>query len=342
MSNKNPPESTNVKIQEDGEVEELYLATNPAGDFVVEFVLLSCESSESSESRLWKCKFRMYNVNKLEKDDYSNLKANKALSYRYLSEINTPNELVEFTKEQFNLIKSKDKLSWSVAVSDEFYEDKSHKSTVRLLAISYKYSIDDILTLNNYGGKVKLFSKHKDNKVTYIGLSESPTTYEVMNGSSVVYNMTEETPENLFSNPFNAIISAYDWDTIALSTWGFWPLAIISVLGNIVFIVILQNVIISFMSAAFESAEKDGKKAVLNFQSRLINEYAHLEYSAFTSGRTWSDESKDWKSTPIYSNAESQIPTETECKFYIENDLEFIWTLAKKDEGKTTDNDVKR
>ncbi|KAF0515753.1 transient receptor potential channel pyrexia-like [Gigaspora margarita] len=195
----------------------------------------------------------------------------------------------------------------------------------------------------------------------YIGLSESPTTYEVMNGSSVVYNMTEETPENLFSNPFNAIISAYDWDTIALSTWGFWPLAIISVLGNIVFIVILQNVIISFMSAAFESAEKDGKKAVLNFQSRLINEYAHLEYSAFTSGRSnfenklkkklkvkyvcffneptitkaWSDESKDWKSTPIYSNAESQIPTETECKFDIENDyLQFIWA------EKTTDNDV--
>ncbi|RIB29247.1 hypothetical protein C2G38_2057103 [Gigaspora rosea] len=189
----------------------------------------------------------------------------------------------------------------------------------------------------------------------YIGLSESPTTYEVINGSTVVYNMTGEAPENLFTNPFSAIISAYNWDSIALDTWGFWPLTIISVFGNIGFIIILQNVIISFMSAAFERAEK---QSVLNFQSRLINEYARLENSVFTFKRsyfenqlkvklkvkyvcfynepsitkTWRDESKEWKSTPIYLNAESQMPTENECKFYIKDKyLEFIWA------GKTTE-----
>ncbi|RIB29854.1 hypothetical protein C2G38_909357 [Gigaspora rosea] len=41
----------------------------------------------------------------------------------------------------------------------------------------------------------------------YNGLSESPTTYEVMNGSTVVYNMTGEAPENQFSNLFSAIVS---------------------------------------------------------------------------------------------------------------------------------------
>ena len=83
----------------------------------------------------------------------------------------------------------------------------------------------------------------------YIGLSESQTTYEFTNGSTE-FSLTEGEPENIFSNPFSAIISAYNWDSTALDTWGFWPLIIISVLGNIVFIVILQNVIISFMRYA--------------------------------------------------------------------------------------------
>ncbi|RIB29256.1 hypothetical protein C2G38_2057130 [Gigaspora rosea] len=198
--------------------------------------------------------------------------------------------------------------------------------------------------------------------VTYIGLSESPTTYEITNGS-IELNLTEGEPENIFSNPFSSIISAYNWDSTSLDTWGFWPLIIISVLGNIVFIIILQNVIISFMSAAFESADKDGKRTVLNFQSRLIYDYARLENSAFTAGRSdidkklktklkvkyvsfydepsitkaWRDEAKEWESTPIYWNAEKQISTEDDCKYFMEyEDIGFIWIPEKKNEEETT------
>ncbi|RIB29258.1 hypothetical protein C2G38_2057139 [Gigaspora rosea] len=183
----------------------------------------------------------------------------------------------------------------------------------------------------------------------YIGLSDPPTTSVVMNGSTVAYNMTGEAPENLFSNPFTAIISAYNWDSIALDTWGFWPLAIINVLGNIFFIILLQNVMISFMSAVFESA---GKRNVIYFQSILIYECARLKDSAFTSGRNyfdkrlknklkvkyvcfydnpsiteaWRDKAKKWESTPIYWNAESQISTENDCKYFMEHeDIGFIW-----------------
>ncbi|KAF0515751.1 transient receptor potential channel pyrexia-like [Gigaspora margarita] len=192
----------------------------------------------------------------------------------------------------------------------------------------------------------------------YIGLSESPMTYEITNGSNG-FNLTEGKPENIFSNPFSSIISAYNWDSTALDAWGFWPLIIISVLGNIVFIIILQNVIISFMSAAFESADKDGKRTVLNFQSRLIYDYARLENSAFTSGKSdfdnklknklrvkyvcfydepsitkaWRDEAKEWETTPIYWNAESQVSTEDECKFFMDHeDIRFIWISKKHHE----------
>ncbi|CAG8453966.1 21587_t:CDS:2 [Gigaspora rosea] len=117
MSTKNP--EAIVEIEEDGkdgEVKELYLATNPFGNFVVEFELLSTESSESSESKLWKYKFRMYNVIKLEKDNYySDLKAKKALSYRILDEIKTPKpKSFKFTPPQSKLIASKNKLSCDI------------------------------------------------------------------------------------------------------------------------------------------------------------------------------------------------------------------------------------
>ncbi|CAG8780322.1 22251_t:CDS:2, partial [Gigaspora rosea] len=121
MSTKNPEESI-VKIEEDGEVKELYLAANPFGNFVVEF----------------------------EKDECSNLKAKKALSYRILSEIETPKpKTFEFTQMQSDLITSKNKLSWSVAVSDKLYKHESRQSTARLLAISC-ISKDD-MTYMTYG-----------------------------------------------------------------------------------------------------------------------------------------------------------------------------------------------
>ncbi|CAG8575652.1 20236_t:CDS:2 [Dentiscutata erythropus] len=199
---------------------------------------------------------------------------------------------------------------------------------------------------------------------SYIGLSESSETFEVLNGSNIVYNMTEEEPEDIFTNPLNSIIAAYNWGSISLDDWGFWPLLIISVIGNIAFVIILQNVIISFMSAAFENADKNGKRVILTFQSRLIYDYVNLENSAFTSGmnyfdtrlkdklrvkyicfyneplirKAWRDESKEWESSPIYSNVEGKMQIEDESELFIEEeDINFIWTSAEKKSGETTE-----
>ncbi|CAG8645470.1 34425_t:CDS:2 [Gigaspora margarita] len=167
MSTKDPKESI-VKIEEDGEVKELYLATNPFSNFVVEFELLSSGSNE--------------------------------LTRHYHNEIDTSKQKTfEFKSTQSNLITSKNKLSWSDAVSNRLYKHKSRNSTYRLLAIScigrgdktYKepkdpkdpndtsgftivffidqddYSIKEILTLDKCGGIVKLFSKCKVKERAY-------------------------------------------------------------------------------------------------------------------------------------------------------------------------------
>ncbi|CAG8849364.1 17144_t:CDS:2, partial [Gigaspora margarita] len=74
-----------------------------------------------------------------------------------------------------------------------------------------------------------------------------------------------------------------------------------------------------------------GKHAVLNFQSRLIYDYALRENSASLQDRmiliaTWRNESKDWESEPIYLDAENQIQKKSLNEFSIEDgDIKFIW-----------------
>ncbi|CAG8785486.1 7331_t:CDS:10, partial [Gigaspora margarita] len=144
-------------------------------------------------------------------------------------------------------------------------------------------------------------------------LNQSSNTYEFSNESGVDYNVTEEETDNSFSSIFSAIVAAYNWDSIPLDNWDFWPL--------------------------------NGKRAVLNFQRSLIFYYAFLEDSIFTTRRSefdsklkdklrmryicfyneesitkkWVERSKEWKSNPIYVHAEGQTETESEVTIEDEN-----------------------
>ncbi|KAF0561755.1 hypothetical protein F8M41_019376 [Gigaspora margarita] len=162
----------------------------------------------------------MYNIENPNKNDYLDLEDNDRFSYRKLSEIAT-SKILEFTKEQSNLITSENKLSWSVAVSDKLYSfKKSYKSTVRLLAISCiskhdmtpkdhiypegskmpgfitifsineDYSIGEMLKLNEYGGIVKLFSKNGDNK-------KMNKNNQYIDNKEIDFKETKENKQNL-------------------------------------------------------------------------------------------------------------------------------------------------
>ncbi|CAG8841342.1 15674_t:CDS:2, partial [Racocetra persica] len=91
---------------------------------------------------------------------------------------------------------------------------------------------------------------------SYIGLSQSLTTYKFSNERDVIYTISGM-EVNSFLDLFSAVVAAYNWDSISLDTWGFWPLVII-----------------------------DGKRAVLYHQRYLISYYAFLELSAFTLGHS--------------------------------------------------------
>ncbi|CAG8570323.1 4105_t:CDS:2 [Cetraspora pellucida] len=86
---------------------------------------------------------------------------------------------------------------------------------------------------------------------------------------------TGEEADNPFSNFIASILAVYDWSSISFSTWNFWPLTIISVLGSFLFILILQNVIISFMSNAFTDAVTDST-SIYSYQVDFISYSALL------------------------------------------------------------------
>ncbi|CAG8804169.1 9682_t:CDS:1, partial [Dentiscutata erythropus] len=75
----------------------------------------SDESEFDNESDKSNFAFRMFNVNrKSNNNDKSDQEYNDSLSYRKLSCIST-SKILKFTKKQSKLIKSQNKLSWSIA-----------------------------------------------------------------------------------------------------------------------------------------------------------------------------------------------------------------------------------
>ncbi|CAG8742751.1 8056_t:CDS:2, partial [Racocetra persica] len=83
--------------------------------------------------------------------------------------------------------------------------------------------------------------------------------------------------DNQFSNIIGAILAVYDWSSISFDSWNFWPLTIVSVIGSFIFVLVLQNVIISYMGAAFSDAVENSKRGVYGFQIELIYDFALLK-----------------------------------------------------------------
>ncbi|RIB20214.1 hypothetical protein C2G38_1213998 [Gigaspora rosea] len=120
---------------------------------------------------------------------------------------------------------------------------------------------------------------------SYLSLSQVPDSYNIVhtNSNKIVYNMFGEEPNNPFANLLSSILAVYNWDSIPLDTWNFWPLIVINIIGGFFFVMILSNVIISFMSNAFEDTKKESKHSTRLYQKTVIYDYAVQNGSSLTS-----------------------------------------------------------
>ncbi|KAF0559395.1 transient receptor potential channel pyrexia-like [Gigaspora margarita] len=168
---------------------------------------------------------------------------------------------------------------------------------------------------------------------SYIGLNQSSTTYDP------------------FSNLLDSIFAVYDWSSISFDIWNFWQLTIISIVGSFMFVMILQNVIISFMSDAFSDAVKDSKRGVYRFQIDYIHEFALLEksvefnkldskfkdkirakYICFQDDpqitNSWKETSEKMKSKPY---PKIKVLNKSGFESWLIEDCKFIWEKDEKD-----------
>ncbi|CAB4379737.1 unnamed protein product [Rhizophagus irregularis] len=162
-------------------------------------------------------------------------------------------------------------------------------------------------------------------------LNPSAPTYTLDNGTTN-FTLTGEIPENPFNTIWDAILSAYYWNTIDLSGYDYWPLKLFAFIANVILVLVLLNMIIALMNDAFNKAKEDGIIGLLLFRTDLIHDYESTHYSKLNNGplyicfdrdsdliKNWIDKSHKLEGTKLYSWFNDDSMDEENIKFDDEN-----------------------
>ncbi|GBC20745.2 uncharacterized protein OCT59_023748 [Rhizophagus irregularis] len=160
-----------------------------------------------------------------------------------------------------------------------------------------------------------------------LDLIPSAPTYTLDNGTTN-FTLTGEIPENPFNTIWDAILSAYYWNTIDFSDYDYWPLKLFAFIANVILVLVLLNMIIALMNDAFTKAKEDGTDGLLLFRTDLIHDYESTHFSELHNGPLYicfhqdSDLIKYWKEA---SRVEPKLyewfkeSMDEEIKFYDKN-----------------------
>ncbi|GBC02112.1 hypothetical protein RclHR1_04460002 [Rhizophagus clarus] len=92
--------------------------------------------------------------------------------------------------------------------------------------------------------------------------------------------------DNPFSNFITSVEATYFWingEWPQRDQWSYWAVEILSVLGSVFIVTILQNMLIAFMGGVYEEAAEKGRDALLRYRATLISDYEALEDIRFWS-----------------------------------------------------------
>ncbi|CAI2166632.1 8729_t:CDS:2 [Funneliformis geosporum] len=86
--------------------------------------------------------------------------------------------------------------------------------------------------------------------------------------------------DNYYRKLTYSVIGSYFWILgrwDQLEKWDFWPIYVISIGASILIVIIMQNLLIAFMTGVYENARKNVKLAVLGYRADLVADYETLE-----------------------------------------------------------------
>ncbi|CAI2166361.1 3775_t:CDS:2 [Funneliformis geosporum] len=122
----------------------------------------------------------------------------------------------------------------------------------------------DLIHLKPNGDKFSINSKNPD--------LEGLTMEQVID--------IDDPMDNYYRKLTYSVIGAYFWILgrwDQLEKWDFWPIYVISIGASILIVIIMQNLLIAFMTGVYENARNNVKLAVLGYRADLVADYETLE-----------------------------------------------------------------
>ncbi|PKC02720.1 hypothetical protein RhiirA5_424833 [Rhizophagus irregularis] len=147
-----------------------------------------------------------------------------------------------------------------------------------------------------YTGMLVLFAHP-----SFLNLIPSASNFTLNNGTTNL-TLTGESPDNPFDTIWDAILSAYYWNTINLSPYHYWPLKLLAFITNVILVLVLLNMIVALMNDTFNKAKEDGKLGLLVYGTELINDYERLDYPFFTKLYSWYNDEDVGKEEITFDN----------------------------------------
>ncbi|POG75664.1 hypothetical protein GLOIN_2v1769895 [Rhizophagus irregularis DAOM 181602=DAOM 197198] len=126
-------------------------------------------------------------------------------------------------------------------------------------------------------------TKIKTKDSTYSGIATDISTNETLN-ITLKSDFDPTSSDNPFSSFFNAILATYFWisgDMVQRDQFDFWTVDVYTLIGSIVLVIVLQNMLIAFMSGVYEDAATKGRQTLLRHQANHIADYEALHHIHF-------------------------------------------------------------
>ncbi|CAB4441109.1 unnamed protein product [Rhizophagus irregularis] len=184
--------------------------------------------------------------------------------------------------------------------------------------------------------------KTKDS--TYSGKATNSLTNETLD-IELKSDFDPTSSDNPFTSFFTAIEAAYFWingDWVQRDEFDFWVIDVYTFIASLFLVIVLQNILIAFMSGAYEKAEANGKQTLLRNRANHIADYEALYHINFRNPKPepnyiyyfgqakyfeeWYNTRKDDDKSAIYEDFKN-VSNE------FSNNIEY---LIKRNEGKSS------
>ncbi|PKY32551.1 hypothetical protein RhiirB3_450819 [Rhizophagus irregularis] len=126
-------------------------------------------------------------------------------------------------------------------------------------------------------------TKIKTKDSTYSGIATDISTNETLN-ITLKSDFDPTSSDHPFASFFNAILATYFWisgDMVQRDQFDFWAVDVYTLIGSIVLVIVLQNMLIAFMSGVYEDAATKGRQTLLRHQANHIADYEALHHIHF-------------------------------------------------------------